>query len=140
MTDGLGTLNLLGQKKKVDQYGLPILQTTDTTKDEDVSKINQVNLDSLKKDNIDNDGNSTGIVGSIFGAFKPGEGGHSTGGNILKGLSDVTNVASGLGQLYFTKKNMDLQKEQQDYLRNREAMSDDRMRRLAQNAGNGASY
>jgi hypothetical protein len=42
--------------------------------------------------------------------------------------------------MYFAKKNYDLQKDQQDYLKNREAQSDARKSKFAANAGNGATY
>jgi hypothetical protein len=82
----------------------------------------------------------TGMWDSIAGAFKPGEGGHSTAGNILKGASDAVGAIGGLGQLYFANKNYKLQKEQADYLKDREAKQDVRIGRFAANAGNGATY
>lgn len=84
---------------------------------------------------------SEGMFSGITNLFTPDQKtGTSTGGNILKGASDAVGAIGGLGQLYFTKKNYDLQKENQDYLKDREKQNDRRLTQFAQNAGNGAMY
>jgi hypothetical protein len=78
---------------------------------------------------------------TIASLFKPqGTAGTSTGGNILGAIGSGVDAASGLAGMYFAKKNYDLQKDQQDYLKNREAQSDARKSKFAANAGNGATY
>lgn len=73
--------------------------------------------------------------------FTPqGDKGTSLGGNVMGAIGSGVGAASGLAGMYYTKKNFDLQKDQQDYLKNREAMSDARKSQFAANAGGGASY
>ena len=73
--------------------------------------------------------------------FTPqGDKGTSLGGNVMGAIGTGVGAASGLAGMYYAKKNFDLQKDQQDYLKNREAMSDARKSQFAANAGGGASY
>lgn len=57
-----------------------------------------------------------------------------------KTFGDVAGGIAGLGSIYFANKNYNLQKDQQDYLKNREAQSDARKALFAKNAGNDATY
>lgn len=76
---------------------------------------------------------------TIAGWFKPqGPQGTSTGGNILSGIGAGVGAASGLAGMYYSKKNFDLQKDQYDYLKSRDALSDNRTNKFAANVGNGA--
>lgn len=76
---------------------------------------------------------------TIAGWFKPqGTQGTSTGGNILSGIGAGVGAASGLAGMYYSKKNFDLQKDQYDYLKSRDALSDNRTNKFAANVGNGA--
>lgn len=85
--------------------------------------------------------NSGGFLQGLKDAFTPqGPAGTSTGGNIMSAIGTGVGVGTGLAGAYFAKKNYDLQKDQQDYLRNREAASDARKTQFAANAGGGASY
>ena len=73
--------------------------------------------------------------------FTPqGDKGTSVGGNIMGAVGTGVGAASGLAGMYYAKKNFDLQKDQQDYLKGREAQSDTRKSAFAANAGNGAQY
>jgi len=86
-------------------------------------------------------GANKGWMDTIGDWFKPeGTSGASKGGNILGAIGSGIDAASGLAGMYYAKKNFDLQKEQQDYLKKREAQSDARKSRFAANAGNGATY
>lgn len=73
--------------------------------------------------------------------FTPdGESGASVGGNIMDAAGKGVDALTGLAGMYYTKKNYDLQKEQADYLKGRDAASDARKSKFAANVGNGASY
>lgn len=73
--------------------------------------------------------------------FTPsGDKGTSVGGNIMDAIGTGVGALTGLAGMYYTKKNYDLQKEQANYLKGRDAESDARKARFAANAGNGASY
>lgn len=73
--------------------------------------------------------------------FTPqGDKGTSLGGNVMGAIGTGVNAATGLAGMYFAKKNYDLQKDQAEYLKNREAQSDARKAKFAANAGNNASY
>ena len=73
--------------------------------------------------------------------FTPtGDKGTSLGGNVMGAIGTGVNALTGLAGMYYTKKNYDLQKEQADYLKGRDAASDARKSKFAANAGNGASY
>ena len=86
-------------------------------------------------------GANQGWMDTIGDWFKPeGASGASTAGNIMGAIGTGVNVASGLAGMYYAKKNFDLQKDHQDYLKNREAQSDARKSKFAANAGNGATY
>ena len=82
-----------------------------------------------------------GWTDTIASWFTPqGDKGTSVGGNIINAVGTGVNAASGLAGMYFAKKNYDLQKDQQDYLKKKEAQSDARKSKFAANAGNGATY
>jgi len=86
-------------------------------------------------------GADKGWMAKVADWFTPqGDKGTSVGGNIVNAVGTGVNAASGLAGMYFAKKNYDLQKDQQDYLKNREAQSDARKSKFAANAGNGATY
>ena len=73
--------------------------------------------------------------------FTPdGKSGQSLGGNVMGAIGTGIQGLSGLAGMYYAKKNFDLQKDQADYLKSRDAASDTRMSKFASNAGNGASY
>lgn len=73
--------------------------------------------------------------------FTPqGDRGTSVGGNIMGAVGTGVGAATGLAGMYYAKKNFDLQKDQQNYLKGREAQSDARKTAFAANAGNGAQY
>lgn len=75
------------------------------------------------------------------GWFTPqGDRGTSVGSNVMSAVGTGVGAASGLAGMYYAKKNFDLQKDQQDYLKNREAQSDARKSKFATNAGGGATY
>lgn len=83
----------------------------------------------------------TGWTDTVASWFKPdGDKGTSVGGNIMNAVGTGVNAATGLAGMYFAKKNYDLQKDQANYLKDREAQSDARKSRFATNAGNNASY
>ena len=82
-----------------------------------------------------------GWMDKVGNWFTPqGDKGTSVGGNIVNAVGTGVNAATGLAGMYFANKNFDLQKDNQEYLRNREAQSDARKTTLASNAGNGATY
>ena len=82
-----------------------------------------------------------GWTDKVAGWFTPqGDKGTSVGGNIMGAVGTGVGAASGLAGMYYAKKNFDLQKDQQDYLKGREAQSDARKSAFAANAGNGAQY
>ena len=83
----------------------------------------------------------TGMWQSIKDSFNPeGASGRSYAGNVMDFAGTAAGIGTGLAGAYYAKKNFDLQKDQQDYLRGREAKSDARIAQFAANAGNGASY
>ena len=83
----------------------------------------------------------TGWTDTVASWFRPeGDKGTSVGGNIMNAVGTGVNAATGLAGMYFAKKNYDLQKDQANYLKDREAQSDTRKSRFATNAGNNASY
>ena len=86
-----------------------------------------------------NTGNQ-GFMDTVAGWFKPGEGGASTGGNVLGGIASGVNALSGLAGMYYAKKNFDLQKDAQKYARRQDAQRDRNISQFAKNAGGGASY
>lgn len=85
--------------------------------------------------------NGTGWWDSLKNSFNPeGTSGRSYAGNVMDTAGTAVGIGTGLAGAYYTKKNYDLQKENQDYLRNREAQNDARKSAFATNAGGGASY
>lgn len=82
-----------------------------------------------------------GIWDTIKNSFNPeGASGKSYAGNVMDTVGTGINAATGLAGMYFAKKNYDLQKDQANYLKDREAQSDMRKAKFAANAGNNASY
>lgn len=82
-----------------------------------------------------------GMWDTLKNSFNPeGTSGKSYAGNIMDAVGTGVNAATGLAGMYFAKKNYDLQKDQANYLKDREAQSDARKSRFAANAGNNASY
>jgi hypothetical protein len=117
-----------------DQFNNQV-QTVDTTPTVELPKSTAINYD------FGNNGANQGWTDKIASWFTPqGTAGTSTGGNILGAIGSGVDAASGLAGMYFAKKNYDLQKDQQDYLKKREAQSDARKSKFAANAGNGATY
>lgn len=121
------------------------------------SYLNNFNFDDVNKTQITQDtnwvkgaddikdlGNTT--VDQSFGDkfaswFTPqGDKGTSLGGNVMGAVGSGVGALSGLAGMYYAKKNFDLQKDQQNYLKGREAASDARKGQFAANAGGGASY
>lgn len=114
------------------------------------TNLTQGEFDAIKQSGVTADLDSTvvtdkgGLAGqswtdTIAGWFKPqGTQGTSTGGNILSGIGAGVGAASGLAGMYYSKKNFDLQKDQYDYLKSRDALSDNRTNKFAANVGNGA--
>ena len=77
----------------------------------------------------------------IKDSFNPtGVSGRSYAGNVMDFAGTGVGIGTGLAGAYFTKKNYDLQKDNQQYLRNREAQNDARKSAFATNVGGGASY
>lgn len=73
--------------------------------------------------------------------FTPqGDKGTSLGGNVMSAVGTGVGALTGLAGAYYTKKNYDLQKDNQKYLQAREAQSDARKSQFAANAGNSATY
>ena len=88
-----------------------------------------------------NTGTEKGWWDKTIDAFTPqGDNGTSLGGNMMNAVGTGVGAVTGLAGMYYTKKNYDLQKDNQKYLQNREAQSDARKSAFATNAGNGAQY
>lgn len=60
--------------------------------------------------------------------------------NYSKTFGNIASGVAGLGSLYYAKKNFDLEKEKDKYLKDRESQSDARKQQFAKNVGNNASY
>ena len=87
-----------------------------------------------------NEGNTSWWQG-FKDAFNPnGTSGRSYAGNVMDFAGTAAGIGTGLAGAYYTKKNFDLQKDNQDYLKSREAQADTRKATFAKNAGGGASY
>lgn len=78
---------------------------------------------------------------SLKNSFNPeGTSGRSYAGNVMDTIGTGVGIGTGLAGAYYTAKNYELQKDQQNYLKSRDAQSDARKTTFASNAGNGASY
>ena len=118
------------------------------------TNVTQSEFDSLKQSGVteglagsvvtDNGATKNADVGvwdTIKNSFNPeGASGKSYAGNVMDTVGTGINAATGLAGMYFAKKNYDLQKDQTNYLKDREAQSDMRKAKFAANAGNSASY
>ena len=106
-----------------------------------VDPTSNLNLTSLVKTDGTGGLAEQGWTDKVASWFTPqGDKGTSVGGNIMGAVGTGVGAASGLAGMYYAKKNFDLQKDQQDYLKGREAQSDARKSAFAANAGNGAQY
>lgn len=113
---------------------------TYTTPDNEVIGVSKGAYDSMKSAGTEGLAEN-GWWDKTVNAFTPqGDKGTSVGGNMVNAVGTGVNAAAGLAGMYFAKKNFDLQKDNQEYLRNREAQSDARKSVFAGNAGNGATY
>ena len=150
MTQGLASMYYTPQQGNVRKLGSGIglysthgvdadqfnnqVQTVDTTPTVELPKSAAIKYDF-------GNGADKGWMAKVADWFTPqGDKGTSVGGNIVNAVGTGVNAASGLAGMYFAKKNYDLQKDQQDYLKKREAQSDARKSKFAANAGNGATY
>lgn len=116
---------------------------TDANAAQVAGTVNDMNLpaNSLAFNNGTGGLAEQGWSDKVAGWFTPqGDRGTSVGGNIMGAVGTGVGAASGLAGMYYAKKNFDLQKDQQDYLKGREAQSDARKSAFAANAGNGAQY
>lgn len=103
--------------------------------------VTAANIDGTNYDSNMTPSADKSIWDKTVDAFTPqGAAGTSVGGNMMSALGTGIGAATGLAGLYYTKKNYDLQKDQQDYLKNREAQNDARKSQFAANVGGGASY
>lgn len=83
-------------------------------------------------------GNLGADGGSWTDIFTPNAKGVSTFSSAASGFGDVVKGISGLAGMYFAKKNMDLQKDQEAYRRGRDARQDAKQAQFAKNVGGGA--
>lgn len=111
------------------------------------TNVTQGEFDALKQSGVTEglaaNGANTGmgIGDKVSSWFTPqGTAGTSIGGNVMNAVGTGVGALTGLAGLYYTKKNYDLQKANQQYLQNREAQSDARKSQFAANAGNSATY
>ena len=82
-----------------------------------------------------NDGSTSWWQG-LKDSFNPtGTSGRSYAGNVMDAVGTGVGIGTGLAGAYYTKKNYDLQKENQEYLKNREAQNDARKATFATNVG-----
>ena len=117
--------------------------TTDANATQAVGTVNDPNLpaNSLAMSNGTGGLAEKGWWDRTVDAFTPqGDKGTSVGGNMMNALGTGVGAVTGLAGMYYAGKNYDLQKDNQKYLRNREAQSDARKSAFATNAGNGAQY
>lgn len=146
-----GTTSSLGiglnQPVKVNGYGANTQFQTGVNTDANAAQIagtvNDMNLpvNSSAFNNGTGGLAEQGWTDKVASWFTPqGDRGTSVGGNIMGAIGTGVGAASGLAGMYYAKKNFDLQKDQQDYLKGREAQSDTRKSAFATNAGNGAQY
>lgn len=110
---------------------------------------NATNAGDIKVDVDTHLANSTGTPppadqswGDKFSSwFTPdGKSGQSLGGNVMGAIGTGIQGLSGLAGMYYAKKNYDLQKDAQDWEKNRVALADKNTSTFAANAGNAASY
>ena len=146
-----GTTSSLGirlnQPIKVNGYGANTQFQTGVNTDANAAQVagtvNDMNLpaNSLAFNNGTGGLAEQGWGDKVASWFTPqGDRGTSVGGNIMGAVGTGVGAAAGLAGMYYAKKNFDLQKDQQDYLKGREAQSDARKSAFAANAGNGAQY
>lgn len=103
--------------------------------------ITAANIDGISYDGSMASSADKSVWDKTVDAFTPqGAAGTSVGGNMMSAAGTGIGALTGLAGLYYTKKNYDLQKDNQKYLQAREAQSDARKSQFAANAGNGASY
>lgn len=135
----------LNQPIKVNGYGANTQfqagVNTDANAAQTVDPTSNLNLNSLAFNNGAGGLAEQGWGDKVANWFTPqGDRGTSVGGNIMGAIGTGVGAASGLAGMYYAKKNFDLQKDQQDYLKGREAQSDARKTAFANNAGNNATY
>lgn len=146
-----GTTSSLGiglnQPIKVNGYGANTQFQTGVNTDANAAQVagtvNDMNLpvNSLAFNNGTSGLAEQGWTDKVASWFTPqGDKGTSVGGNIMGAVGTGVGAATGLAGMYYAKKNFDLQKDQQNYLKGREAQSDTRKSAFAANAGNGAQY
>ena len=144
-----GTSSSLGigfnQPIKVNGYGTNTQFQTGVNTDANAAQVvdptSNLNLTSLVKTDGTGGLAEQGWGDKVASWFTPqGDRGTSVGGNIMGAVGTGVGAATGLAGMYYAKKNFDLQKDQQNYLKGREAQSDTRKSAFAANAGNGAQY
>ena len=113
---------------------------TYTNADGTTANIDKDAYNNLMSTNGEN-GLAKNFASTVGDWFTPqGVGGTSVGGNVLSGVGSAMGGLAGLAGAYYAGKNYGLQKDQQDYLKAREAQSDARKTQFAANVGGGASY
>lgn len=81
-----------------------------------------------------------GVLDTVGSWFTPAAGSNtSTGGQILGGIGAGAGAVSGLAGAYYAGKNYQAQKEQQEYLKSRDALADAKASKFAANVGGGAT-
>lgn len=143
--DGTSALGIgLNQPIKVNGYGANTQFQTGVNTDANAAQVDptsNLNLTSLVKTDGTGGLAEQGWGDKVASWFTPqGDKGTSVGGNIMGAVGTGVGAAAGLAGMYYAKKNFDLQKDQQDYLKGREAQSDARKSAFAKNAGNNATY
>lgn len=134
---GLGRLKIDRSGNIIDDnYYFNTGTTTDANKAVDASK--SLITGDLKLDNASSAEPS--MWDTFSGYFNPNEKGVSQAGSVMDTIGSGIKGAVGLGSLYFAKKNYDLEKDQQEYLKDIDKQNAARSSKFAANAGNNASY
>lgn len=89
---------------------------------------------------LNTSGSEPSMWDTFSGYFTPNEKGVSQAGSVMDTIGSGIKGAVGLGSLYFAKKNYDLEKDQQEYLKDIDKQNAARASKFAANAGNNASY
>lgn len=134
---GLGKLKIDGAGNIIDDnYYFNTGITTNANKAVDTSK--SLITGDLKLDNTSP--TEPSMWDTFGGYFNPNEKGVSQAGSVMDTIGSGIKGAVGLGSLYFAKKNYDLEKDQQEYLKDIDKQNSARASKFAANAGNNASY
>lgn len=95
------------------------------------AKLKEVGLKFDKNNNFDF--SEVKNTGDKRGWFDLDSKGQSKAGGVLDSIGTGVKALTGLGSIYFAKKNYDLQKDHQNYLKGRDAIADSKIAKIQDN-------